>query len=109
MTQHDARLVGKEHGILSATWAIPMARDRESAGCECGEGELCPECLEYAANDAHHENFRQTDTFSWIASELNRAPESRREGLWEAYDVGVEVGIRKGVGKRLKTKKGATP
>ena len=108
MDQKEAYAIGRDAGYQAATYMdwteeIPFVLSTEQGiedPSQADKGEL-QEAAEFAAWDVE-QNARQYSSFQHVAYEFNNAePEWRMEGLWDKYDEGVGVGIRKGVRKIL--------
>lgn len=104
MNQKEAREHGRDAGLAAAKYTEASPEDKREAGCDCADGQECHECLTRAAFESES-NARQYSPWEFLAHDINSSGD-RSEGLWEAYDKGVEVGIRKGVRERLRLLKG---
>jgi len=89
MNQQTAKQHGIEHGISAGENCEVGDSDRRAALCECVTPNHCEDCLTVAACETE-ENARQYSPF-----------DDRSEGLWNAYDDGVTIGIRRSVKKRV--------
>ena len=96
MNQQTAKQHGIKHGISAGENCEVGDSDRRAALCECVTPNHCEDCLTVAAC----ENARQYSPFEFFAAECNNAGD-RSEGLWNAYDDGVTIGIRRSVKKRV--------
>lgn len=102
MNQQEARTRGIANGLAAAENCEVCQEDKREAACPCNPGdpiEFCEECLGYAAHDAE-QNARQ---YAGHLPEFDRDDdETRYDGLWNAYNVGVATGIHRGMKPRLK-------
>lgn len=99
MNQKEAREYGRGQGLAAAKYTEVGEQDRREVGCDCDDGAECHDCLTHAAFESE-ENARQFSPWEFLAHDINVCGD-RAEGLWQAYDKGVEVGIAKGVRARL--------
>lgn len=100
MTQRSAKQEGKERGYSAAIYAEVSDVDSREASCDCQEGEFCADCLSAAALQAEM-NGRDYSPFEFIAHDINETGD-RADGLWEAYDAGVALGVKHGVRERMR-------
>lgn len=99
MNQADVRQIGINRGIEAATHSIVGDTDRASAMCDCKVPDICEECLVEAAYESEL-NSRQFSPWECFANQMNQV-EERSDGLWQAYEKGVGIGIIRGARKRL--------
>lgn len=100
MTKREASTLGAEAGFAAAVYLEQVTdADRRQAECTHAADVECADCIAAAAF-AVEENARQFSPFEFTAAEINDAGE-RSEGLWESYDAGVAVGIRRGAKVRM--------
>jgi hypothetical protein len=99
MNQREARAEGRRLGEQAAVYCEVSEQDRREAGCDHAEGE-CFDCLTSAAWESE-QNARSFSPWEFLARDINESGD-RAEGLWEAYDEGVAVGIRVGARNRLR-------
>ena len=112
MNKQDAKDYGITQGLAAIRYCEVGDEDRREAGCECNprkplatesvrvsETVVCEDCLTQAAFESE-QNARQFSPFEFFAHDVNETGD-RAEGLWESYDEGVGIGIRKGLQKRL--------
>jgi hypothetical protein len=105
MTKQEIRQRGIDAGYQAAIYTEVSDSDREQAGCICIEAEditdqaECAECISAAAYESE-QNARSYSPFEHLAHAINesRDPESQ----WDAYDAGVEAGIKRGIEARLR-------
>lgn len=94
-----------EHGVLAGSSAIKYCEVGESdireAGCDHGHLEVCEDCLTSAAYESEL-NARDFSPFEFLATELD---EDDSGELWEAYEEGIETGIKEGMRDRLKSER----
>lgn len=100
MTKQDAYYNGRDNGLAAVKYCEVYDNDIREAGCNHGHLEACKDCLTSAAFDSE-QNARQYTPFEFLAAEIN-AQGDRADGLWDSYDKGVAVGIKKGLTARLK-------
>lgn len=109
MTKREAYEEGREQGHSAALYTKIGDSDRREAGCDHASGE-CRECLTSAAFESE-QNARQSSPWEFLAHDIND-DEDHSEGLWDAYDKGVAVGVKRGVRERLRkeeVKRGTLP
>lgn len=99
MNKQEAKRHGVNNGIAAGRYCFVLDMDRREAGCGCVAPNHCEDCLTNAAYQAE-QNARQYTPFEFFASACNKSGE-RAEGLWQAYESGVGVGIRKAIAARL--------
>jgi hypothetical protein len=102
MNQQEARAHGREQGKAAAENCVVAPEDKREAACPCNPEdpiEFCDECL-YQAASAAEQAQRSYSPFEFLAHELN-ADEERSDGLWEAYEHGVNTGILRGMKPRI--------
>jgi hypothetical protein len=108
MNQQDAYDQGKANGYSSASYLDDDAIRLTSDEMGYGDPDFLdkPELEEVAESAAWEgeQNARQYAGFSYFAMEINQSGD-RAEGLWEKYEEGVGVGIRKGVAEFLGARK----
>lgn len=100
MNKREARDAGVAAGEEAARYCEIGPTDKAQA-CYCDPGdaeEFCGLCLSVAASEAE-QNGRQYA--GHIGFDFNAEPEGRAEGLWDAYDAGVSLGIANGVRARI--------
>jgi hypothetical protein len=101
MNQREAKEYGIDQGYSAVQYCDVSDIDQSEANCECletGKG-ACKDCLTYGAFESE-QNARQYSPFEFFAHEINSTGD-RAEGLWEAYDQGVAIGIKRGLKDRL--------
>ena len=114
MDKRTAKATGKRYGYSAGEWCDGIDGD----ACECGDHEWDTDAID-AARDSRDawdnaqetlscfagDSERHTRCYSpweFVAHEINSAtPEWRPEGLWEAYDEGVSLGISLAIRARL--------
>ena len=102
MNQREAKDYGIDQGYNAAIYTEVREYDKHGAGCECdpnNDDKVCEECLSLAAFESE-QNARQYSPFEIFASEINELGD-RSEGLWNVYEEGVEIGIKRGIKERL--------
>lgn len=101
MNQREAREYGIEQGSAAIRYCEVSDIDQREANCECGETSkaACEDCLASAAYESE-QNARQYSPFEFFANDINESGD-RADGLWEAYNKGVSIGIRRGLKARL--------
>lgn len=92
MTAQQAYNDGYNNGYSAGKYTDVGADDKKQAGCECGEKQICRECVTAAAYESEV-NARQYSPFEFIAHDMNE-DEKRSDMLWERYDRGVAAGIK---------------
>ncbi len=102
MNQKQAFQLGKRAGYDAAIYTEVDDFDRKEArcggDCDCMPDEECAECISQAAW-LSEQNAREYSPFEFTAHEINAG--RNPEGQWEAYNQGVEAGIKLGIKKRL--------
>lgn len=98
MNQKQAFQLGKRAGCNAAIYTEVADSDRNHACCDCEDEQECAECISSAAYECE-QNARDFTPFEFTAHEINTG--RNPEGQWEAYDNGVEAGIKAGIKKRL--------
>ena len=113
MNQKEAYEQGKANGYSAASYLGAEAIQIASEDLGYGDPDfLDKEELEEVAESAAWEgeqNARQYSSFAGFAAEINNGPESRFEGLWDKYEEGVTVGVKKGVREWLKGQTKSNP
>ena len=91
---------GKHYGFNAAIYCEVGGEDRNN--CDCGDDTnvltVCEECLSSAAAESER-MARDFSPWEFTAHDINESDDA--EELWEAYDDGVDAGIKDGVLKRL--------
>jgi hypothetical protein len=97
MNQKEAREQGKHYGYQAGLYGVDDIDPSDYDSKEDYKDAL----LEAAWESEQHA--RQFSPWEFVAHEINSAqPDWRVDGLWEAYDTGVEIGIKKGIKSALK-------
>ena len=100
MTQKEAYDLGRRLGFEAAYWTTV-----EEAAADLYQDDTTRATLRDRMEEIAWErenNARDFSPWEHYAADINRSePEWRVEGLWEKYEEGVGVGIRKAVGKTL--------
>jgi hypothetical protein len=113
MNQKEAYEQGKANGYSAASYLDAEAIQIASEDLDYGDPDfLDKEELEEVAESAAWEgeqSARQYSGFAGFAAEINNGPESRFEGLWDKYEEGVIVGVKKGVREWLKGQTKSNP
>lgn len=100
MNKTTAKEKGIDAGRDAARFCEVSRHDQINACCECeSPKQICVDCLWQAAFEAEA-NARQYSPFEFFAQACNESGD-RAEGLWEAYDEGVAIGIRQASKRRL--------
>ena len=99
MNQKQAFQLGKRAGYNAAIYTeVSEGNKRDATNCHCDDWECCADCLSVAAYESE-QNARDFSPFEFTAHEINTG--RNPEGQWDAYDNGVEAGIKAGIKKRL--------
>jgi hypothetical protein len=98
MTKKQCYQLGRNHGHEAGAFCEVFEGEQKEAGCTHDPEFYCVECLTYAASEAEL-NRRDYSPFEFIAREINQSHDP--DGLWEAYEQGVAVGIRQTIRNRL--------
>jgi hypothetical protein len=103
MNKQTAHEKGVANGFAAAKNCTVSDHDKAEASCPCppdDEAEFCGECLGHAAFDSE-QNARQFSPFEFFANDINETGD-RAESIWQAYDEGVALGIRRAMTRMLR-------